>query len=62
METDEMELPEITEVKITAAHAYDYWATLAYYGHDYDETEIDQEEALANCIGWASRDQNEIIG
>ena len=57
-----MELPEITEVKITAAHAYDYWATLAYYGHDYDETEIDQEEALANCIGWASRDQNEIIG
>lgn len=49
------------ESKLTAAHGYDYWSTVAYYGCDYDGTEINIEEALANSIGWASRDQNEII-
>lgn len=52
---------EIDENKLTAAHAYDYWTTLAYYGYDETFLEYNKEEALANSIGWASRNQDEVI-
>jgi hypothetical protein len=57
--TEEMEL---VIAKLTAADAYDYWATLVHYGYDFDGTSIDMEEAVAALIGWASRRQDEIIG
>jgi hypothetical protein len=55
------DIPELVEHKSTVADAYNYWTTLAYYGYDYDGTEYNREEAIANSIGWASRNQNEIL-
>lgn len=52
---------EITEAKLTAAHAYDWWSTVAFYGYDSAYIEYDKEEALANSIGWANRNQEEIL-
>ncbi len=52
----------VIESSLTVGHAYDYWATLLFYGYDTDGSEIDIVEAQAAAIGWASRCQTEIIG
>lgn len=52
---------EITPTVFTVADAYDYWATLLFYGYDYDGIPADPTECQAAAIGWASRDQREVI-
>jgi len=48
---------EVTEsLPLTAADHYAGWNELAYYGMCPNGEPVNREEALANSIGWASRD------
>jgi hypothetical protein len=53
---------EETEYALTVAHGYEYWTTIwDHDGYDYDGTWTDLAEVQANCIGFASRRQDEIL-
>lgn len=56
-----MEMNELAESILTVAHAYDYASSCAFYGMTQDGFPVDREVALANSIGWASRNQEDII-
>jgi hypothetical protein len=45
-----------TTAEPTAADHYAGWSEVAYYGMWPDGEPVDQNEATANMIGWASRE------
>jgi hypothetical protein len=56
-----MKLPELSQAHMTAGDAFSCWMDALIMQRWPDDTEVDMCEAHAAAIGWASRDQAEII-
>lgn len=49
------------EATFTVADGYRYALLLVHCTHDYEGIPVDTAAIHAELIGWASRDQNELI-